>query len=144
MLLRSAIIAILCAASPAHAFDTSKLGQGGSLPPIDLAPLIGQSQQLKREVSDALAGNKQKTDDVICTGNRFPNQWVHLGGLRAAPYTCDFKARWLLFDAAVRVTGRNGQLHDTITPAAMRIAAKVAETKPSWKWTTEDPDADTK
>ena len=100
MLRSFALIAVLFAASSAQAFDTSKLGQGGSLPLGDLDALIGQSAQLKGEVSKALAAIKKKADDVICTGNRFPGQWVHLGGMRAAPYICDFSGKWLLLDAS--------------------------------------------
>ncbi len=143
MLRSFALIAVLFAASSAQAFDTNKLGQGGSLQLSDLDALIGQSAQLKGDVSKALAAIKKKADDVICTGNRFPGQWVHLGGLRAAPYICDFSGKWLLLDATVRVAGRNGQAYDSITPAAMRNAVKVAETNPTWKWTTADPYADT-
>jgi hypothetical protein len=78
-------IACLLAAWPALAFDTSKLGQGGSLPLSDIDDLVAQSPALKREVADALAAAKKQPDDVICSGNRFPREWVNLGGLRTPP-----------------------------------------------------------
>jgi predicted methyltransferase len=121
------------------ALDTSKLGQGGSLPLSDLDQLIGQSTGLKQEVSAALAKINKTEADVICAGNRFPSQWVNLGGMRAAPYICDFSGSWLTINATVTVTGPNGQVYDTITPAAMANATKVSETNPTWKWTKTAP-----
>ncbi len=139
MLPKCTLAAVLLIAPPALAFDSSKLGQGDSLPLSDLAPLIGQSAKLKAEVAAALAKIKKKADDVICGGNRFAREWVNLGGLRTAPYACDFKGTWLVLEAQVRVTGEDGTVYDTITPAVMRNAAKVTETQPTWKWTTKDP-----
>jgi hypothetical protein len=131
---------MLLAATPAVAFDASKLGQGGSLPLSDLDRLIGQSAKLKGEVAAALAKINKKADDVICSGNRFPREWVNLGGLRAAPYACNFDGQWLLIDATVTVSGPHGRVYDTITPAAMHNAGKVSETHPTWKWTDKAPD----
>jgi hypothetical protein len=136
---KCALVVVLLATSPALAFDTNKLGQGGSLPLSDLDPLIGQSAKLKAEVAAALVRINKKADDVICAGNRFPREWVNLGGLRTAPYACDFKGKWLVLKAQVRVTGADATVYDAITPAAMQNAAKVTETQPTWKWTTKDP-----
>jgi hypothetical protein len=139
MSLRVVPIALMLVASPAMAFDTSKLGQGGTLPLGDLVPLIGKSAQLNAEVGRALDQIKKKPDDVICDGMRFPGQWTHLGGERVSPYTCDFGSKWLQIQATVRITGPGGQVFETITPAAMKNATKVTETNLTWKWTTEDP-----
>jgi hypothetical protein len=139
MLRKCTLVAVLLGASPALAFDANKLGQGGSLPLSDIDPLIGQSAKLKAEVAVALAKINKKADDVICGGNRFPREWVNLGGLRAAPYTCNFGGNWLVLDAHVRLTGADGAVYETITPAAMKKATKVTETQPTWKWTTKDP-----
>lgn len=142
MLLKAVPVAVLLSVSPALAFDTSKLGQGGSLPLSDLMPLIGKSAQLQSEVRRALADAKKKADDLICDGARFPGAWVNLGGERVAPYTCEFAGKWLRIDATVRITGRNGRVFETVTPAAMRNATKVSETNPTWKWSTTDPNKD--
>jgi hypothetical protein len=139
MLGKCALIVVVLAASPALALDANKLGQGGSLPLSDLDHLIDQSAKLKVEVAATLAKINKMADDVICGGNRFPREWVNLGGLRAAPYACNFGGNWLVLDAQVRVTGDDGTVYDTITPAAMRKASKVTETHPTWKWTTKDP-----
>jgi hypothetical protein len=133
------VIALLLAASPAAAFDTGKLGQGGSLPLDDLMPLVGQSAQLKREVDQALAEAKKKPEDVICSGKRFARGWVHLGGSRVSPYACDFDAKWLQIRATVRLTDRGGRAFERTTRSAMKNASKVSETAPTWKWTTEEP-----
>jgi hypothetical protein len=132
-------LALFLAVSPAMALDTSKLGQGGSLPLSDLDALIGQSARLKQEVSAVLAKINKTEGDVICAGNRFPSQWVNLGGMRAAPYICDFSGSWLEIKATVTVTGPNGQVYDTISPAAMANAVKVTETHPTWKWSKTAP-----
>jgi hypothetical protein len=42
------------------------------------------------------------------------------------------------------VTDKAGHAYETITPAAMKNAAKVKETNPTWKCTTEDPFRDEK
>jgi hypothetical protein len=135
---------ILLAAAPALAFDANKLGQGGSLPLSDLDGLIGQSAVLKREVAAALADASKRADEVICSGNRFPSQWVTLGGMRAAPYTCEFPGKWLIIEATTKVTDKAAHVYDTITAAAMKKAVKVTETNPTWKWTTENPFKDEK
>jgi hypothetical protein len=136
-------IALLLVGSPAVAFDTSKLGQAGTLPLDDLMPLIGRAAQLKREVDQALAETKKKPEEVICSGMRFPGQWVHLGGSRVSPYSCDFGAKWLRIRATVRITGRGGRAFERVTPEAMKNASKVSETDLKWKWTAEEPPDET-
>lgn len=135
----AALAAVILAASPGAAFDASKLGQGGSLPLSDISSLINQSAQLKSEVAAALAAAHKTADDIICGGNRFPSQWVNLGGMRAAPYTCNFIGKWLSLNAIVTVSGPHGKIYDTITPAAMKNADKLTETKPVWKWSATEP-----
>jgi hypothetical protein len=99
--LRSAIpLAVILLTSPALAFDTSKLGQGGSLPLSDLDPLLAKSPQLQREINQAPADGKKAKDVVICDGMRFPGQWQNLGGLRVGPYTCNFGNKWLQIKTA--------------------------------------------
>jgi hypothetical protein len=134
--------AFVLGAAPAMAFDTGKLGQRGTLTLDEMTALISKSAKLKSEVEQALADNKKKLDETSCSGMRFPGQWVHLGGLRVAPYTCDFGAKWLQIRATVRVTGRGGRAFETITPQAMKNATDVSETNPTWKWTTEEPPDD--
>jgi hypothetical protein len=139
MSLRAVPIALLLGASPAVAFDTSNLGQGGTLPLADIIPLIGKSAKLKREVNHALAQSKKKQDNVVCNAMRFPGQWTRLAGERVSPYTCDFGGKWLQIDATVRLTDRDGRLFETITAEAMKNATKISETNLRWKWTAEDP-----
>jgi hypothetical protein len=131
--------AMILAASPALAFDTSKLGQGGSLPLIDLMPLISKSANLQREIDQALLEGAKNKDKVICSGMRFPGQWDNLGGFRVSPYTCNFGTKWLQIKAKVRITGPKGRVFETITPSAMKNASKFTETNLSWTWTTDDP-----
>jgi hypothetical protein len=132
-------IVLLLPASPAVAFDTSKLGQHGTLLLDDFMPLIGQSAQLKHEVDQALAAAKKKPEDVICTGTRFPGLWANLPGARVSPYTCNIGGKWLRVRATVRITDDGGRAFRSITRAAMKNASNVSETAPKWKWTTEEP-----
>lgn len=133
------LIAMMVAASPAAAFDANKLGQGGSLPLTDISSLVDQSSQLKSEVAAALTAAHKTADDIICAGNRFPSQWANLGGMRAAPYTCNFISKWLSLNATVTVSGPDGKVYDSITAEAMKNANKVTETKPVWKWSATEP-----
>ncbi|MGP0088674.1 MAG: hypothetical protein ACLPKB_01740 [Xanthobacteraceae bacterium] len=72
------------------AFDTSKLGQGGSLPLDEIMPLIDKQPELKREIREAAAKLNKTPEDIICDGMRFPGKWEHLGGSRVSPYICGF------------------------------------------------------
>jgi hypothetical protein len=139
MSLKAVPIAVALTVSPALAFDTSQLGQAGSLPLSDLTPLIAKSTKLQSEVKSALAETKKNADNLMCDGMRFPGSWVNLGGERVAPYTCEFSGKWLLINTTVRVTDGKGRVLETVTPSAMKNATKVSETNPTWKWTTTDP-----
>jgi hypothetical protein len=72
MLPRSVPIVLVLGAYPATAFDTGKLGRGGTLPLADIVALIDTAPALKSDVKQALAQSKMKQDDVVCDGMRFP------------------------------------------------------------------------
>src|SRR5262249_35765762 len=80
ILLRLVPLALMLGTSSALAFDTSKLGQWGSLPLEDLASVIAKSARLQEEISQVLSEGNKKQEDVTCLGMRFPGQWKHLGG----------------------------------------------------------------
>lgn len=135
-----AIALAMIGAGPARAFDTGELGMGGSLLLGDIMPLVEQSPALKREVAAEAAKIGKKPDEIICGGMRFSGQWRHLGGYRAAPYVCGFgDGRFLEIRAAVRLTGASGKVFEKATPGAMKNARRIHETKPTWKWLSEDP-----
>jgi hypothetical protein len=123
--------------SSALAFDTSKLGQWGTLPLEDLSSIIAKSTGLQEEISQVLSEGNKKQEDVTCLGMRFPGPWKNLGGLRVSPYACDFGAKWLRIRATVRITDRHGRAFETITAEAMKNATKVTETNLNWEWATE-------
>ncbi len=139
MSLKAVAIALLLGVTPALAFDTSKLGQWGSLPLSDIMPLIGKTPKLQSEVASALRDAKKTADNLMCDGMRFPGAWVNLGGERVAPYTCEFAGKWLQINAEVRVTGKNGRVFATVSRTAMQHATNVSETNVTWKWSTTDP-----
>lgn len=137
MALRLVPVVLLLGTCSAAAFDTSKLGQWGSLPFDDLTPVIAKSVPLQQEINQALLEGNKKPDDVKCVGMRFPGAWKDLGGLRVSPYSCDFGAKWLQIHATVRITDGRGKAYETITAKAMKRATDVNETNLNWKWTTE-------
>jgi hypothetical protein len=139
MSLRLALIVLSIAASPALAFDTTKLGQWGSLGLDDISSLLDKAPQLRREVDAALAKADRKLDEVRCTGMRFPGSWVNLGGERVAPYVCNIGDRWIEIRTRVRVTGRKGKAIEKIDRQAMKQATEVSETDPAWTWSDKDP-----
>ena len=139
MLSRAVLISLLLLAAPASAFDTSKLGQLGSLTLEDKQALFAKSATLEREVAAALAKLGKTPEDVLCDGVRFPGSWQELGGLRVAPYLCQFGDQWLLIRTKVRVTGKGGKVYPQISREAMRRADNVTETDPIWTWSDTKP-----
>jgi hypothetical protein len=57
-----------------------------------------------------------------------------LAGTTLAPYACDFIDKRLLIDATVAVTGQNGKIYNSITPAAIENADAVEQRNPIWFW----------
>jgi len=139
MLLRTVLIAMLMAASPTFAFDTTKLGQGGTLPLEDIQAVINQSSKLKHEVDDAIAKAGKKPDAIICDGMRFPGSWKELSGMRVSPYHCQIGEKWLTIRNKVRVTDKKGKLYQSINRKAMNRADNVRETDPTWSWSDKEP-----
>lgn len=121
----AAVAVCLLMWSSASAFDTSKLGQGGSLFLSDIMPLIEKAAKLKGEVTEALTKAGQKADDVICSGARFPGRWEHLGGERVSPYECEIGDRTLTIKAKVRLTGKGGKTFGQPSRDAMKNANAV-------------------
>ena len=95
MAMRLVALAPLLGPSTALAFDSTKVGQWGSLYLDDLSPILAKSAQLKQQVTAVLAEKNKKPEDILCFGMRFPGPWKNLGGTRVAPYTCDFKDKYL-------------------------------------------------
>jgi hypothetical protein len=133
------LVVMLLTVSAARAFDTNQLGQRAPLLLTEIVPLIGQSAQLQAEVNAALNELGKLTDDVTCSGNQFPGQWINLAGRRVAPYVCDFTNKWLSINATIIVTGPDGHVYDTGSPAAIESANSIKEMDPIWRWTSNKP-----
>jgi hypothetical protein len=131
--------ALVLFAGSAFAFDTSKLGQVGSLPLDDMKGLIAKSPKLKGEVDEAVAKIAKKPDEIMCNGMRFPGAWKELGGVRVSPYSCQLGDKWLQVRAKVQVTGKRGKLYARVDKEAMRRAENVLETDPTWTWSDKEP-----
>src|SRR5258708_20658658 len=137
MILRLVPVALLLGTCSALAFDTSKIGQWGTLFLDDLTPVVAKSARLQQEINEALSQANKKQEELRSIGIRFPGPWKNLGGLRVSPYACDFGAKWLQIHAPVRVTVRRGQAFERITAKAMKNATNVSETNLKWGWTIE-------
>jgi hypothetical protein len=141
MLARVALMVLVLSSAPALAFDTTKLGQLGSitLDMDEIAAVIKQSPKLKGEIDAALKKIGKKPEHVICDGMRFPGTWKELGGLRVSPYRCQFGDKWLKINTKVRVIGKRGKVYERIDKAAMRGATDVKEITPTWAWSGKEP-----
>jgi hypothetical protein len=133
-----AVAAVIGNTPPAAAFDTSKLGYG-SLFLDDFMPLINSAPKLKKEVDDALAAAGKNADEQLCESPRFPGPWRNLHGEHVAPFVCNSGGKWLQINALVRVTGPQGEVYETDTPAALKRANRISQTQPTWTWTDADP-----
>ena len=141
MLPRLILLSLLVYATPALAFDTTKLGQGGSLALDDdaIQALIGQSSQLAGEIEQAVAKAGKKPAEIICAGMRFSNAWKELSGLRVSPYHCHIGGQWLTIRADVRVLDAKGKLYQSINRKGMERAETVKENHPTWTWSDKEP-----
>jgi hypothetical protein len=132
-------LAVSAQMSDAHAFDTTKLGQRGSMAPEDKTALFKKSAKLDSETAAEMKKLGKTVENVPCDGMRFPGAWVELGGLRVAPYVCQFGDRWLQIRAKVTVTGKGGKVYEQINPEAMRRATDARETNVTWTWSDKEP-----
>jgi hypothetical protein len=139
MLSRFVLIFLLLLVAPAHAFDTTKLGQLGSLVPEEKQALFAKAPKLQSETDAEMSKLGKKIDDIPCDGMRFPGAWKELGGLRVAPYVCQFGERWLKISAKVVVTGKGGKVFPGISREAMQRATDARETNPTWTWSSTQP-----
>lgn len=141
MHLRMILAALIMIVTPAFAFDTTKLGQGGSLAldAREIQALIGRSSKLVREINEAAAKAGKKPGGIICSGMRFSNAWKNLSGRRVSPYRCHIGDKWLTIRATVRVFDARGKLYQSINRKGMERADTVKETDPAWTWSDKEP-----
>ena len=132
------VAAASLAATPALAFDTSKLGYG-SMFLGDITRLVNSTPKLKLEVQAALKAANKKADEQLCESPRFPGAWDNLPGEHVAPFVCHIGDKWLKIDATVRVTGPKGEVFETETPQALKRATKISQTNVTWAWSADDP-----
>jgi hypothetical protein len=141
MLSRIVAITVLFASTQALAFDTTKLGQLGSvaLDMDEMLAVIAQSPKLKTEIDQAITAVNKKPGDIMCDGMRFPSAWKELAGVRVSPYRCQIGDKWLKINTKVTITGKRKKVYEAINAKAMREAEDVKETDPTWTWSNEKP-----
>lgn len=133
------VLILLLTLTPAFAFDSGQLGQLGSLTPEEKQALFAKSPKLDSEVAAEMSKLGKKIEDIPCDGMRFPGAWKELGGLRVAPYSCQFGNRWLLIRAKVVLTGKGNKVFNQINREAMQQATDVKEIDPTWAWFDKEP-----
>jgi hypothetical protein len=137
---RLVLALLVMSTASAFAFDTTMLGQGGTLRLADIQAVIDQSSKLRHEVNEAVAKSGKAPDSIICDGMRFPGSWKELGGMRVSPYHCRIGSKWLTIRTKVRVTDRQGKLYQSPNDKARNRANHVSETKPTWTWSDKAPE----
>ena len=71
---------------------------------------------------------------VVCSAERFSNQWPQLGGARIGPYVCAIGKRTLRITTAATYYDRNGHRLKSDDPMLAAKAARVIESGFKWTW----------
>lgn len=128
------VAAVWFATHPAQAQKAPPLEAGGSLPLTDLLTVAKPYPNLVNEVRLALLAAGLTKEKVACTGRRFPNAWVNLGGRRVAPYDCRIGRRRLLVSSVAVYFDRNGHKLVATDPDLTQKAARLTEARLTWAW----------
>lgn len=110
------------------------LSGGGSLPLDDVLAIAKPYPNLVLQVRLELVRANLKREQVVCTGSRFGNSWVELGGARLAPYQCKIGNRTLMISASQSYFDKNSRKLKPTDRDLMRKAATVRETGLTWRW----------
>jgi len=125
---------VLTAAAASAKVAAPGLSGGGSVPLVEVLDLAKPYPNLVLQVRLQLVRANLKREQVVCTGSRFGNQWVALGGARLAPYECPIGKRRLIITANQSYFDKNGRKVKPNDPDLMHKAAKVKESGLAWQW----------
>lgn len=113
-------------------FAVSPANAGGSVEVAQVLRLAGQSTTLMNEIHAELKKTNKALTEVPCAGQRLGRHWTNLGGLRIAPYICDFGTRTLHLTATVAFYADDGSVPKV--DAEHEVARFVSESQPRWNW----------
>lgn len=91
--------------------------------------VAGLSPKLMKEIRASLEASQTKLSDMRCDGVRLGRHFVHLGGARIAPYSCDVGRAKPELDGEVEFYDDHGN-----EDAAPEAAMYVFEHSPSLNW----------
>lgn len=111
---------------------------GGSIGLDEVLHAVQGAPQIALEVDAQRRRLDLKVAEVVCGAARHGNQWTHLGGARAAPYTCPIGDRTLTVDADrtyYDVNGKRlGQLGQAPDKVLFGRAKSFREGNFRWGW----------
>ena len=93
---------------------------------LELASL---SPKLMKEIKRELDASETKLSDIRCQGLRLGRHFVHLGGARIVPYSCNVGTAKLELDGVADFYDDRGN-----EGAGPETAMYVFELSPSWSW----------
>ena len=109
-------------------------GTGGSLPLTDVMAFAAKYPNLVQQIRLQLLAAGLDKGKVVCSAERFSNQWPQLGGARIGPYVCAIGKRTLRITTAATYYDRNGHRLKSDDPMLAAKAARVIESGFKWTW----------
>lgn len=128
------MVAVAIILASGVAVSAVKAQQGGSLPLTDVMQVVKPYPNLAVQIRVALAQAGIKQSAVICSGERFPNSWKHLGGARHAPYECRIGNKTLHLTAVPTYYDARGYKLDAKAKDLAEKAKRIEEKRVKWGW----------
>ena len=108
--------------------------QGSALPLRDVMAIAKPYPNLVTQIRLQLVRANLKADKVVCTANRFGDQWKSLSGARSGPYTCEIGKRVLVIETQAVYRDKDGRKLMPDDPQLPAKATKVTEAGLKWVW----------
>ncbi len=106
----------------------------GSMGLDEVLQAVAKSPKLVAEIQQELTKSNIKMEDVGCTGARHGNQWIYLGGGRAAPYECKIGQRAFNIEADRVYFDARGKSLGDVNKADQKRAKTFRESNFRWIW----------
>lgn len=110
------------------------IAAGGSLPLTEVMALAKPYPNLVTQIRLQLVRANLKADKVVCTANRFGNEWTALGGARSGPYACEIGKRTVVIETQPTFSDKSGSKLKPTEPDLPKKAAKMTERGFKWQW----------
>lgn len=127
-------LVLACHSAPPVLAQRAMPGTGGSLPLADVMNAAAKYPNLVQQIRLQLLSAGPKREQVICSAERFSNEWSHLGGARVGPYECAVGKRMLRVTTVATFYDRNGHRLKGDDPGLRTKATRVVESGFKWTW----------